>query len=272
MSILSYRFFRCIPRLRSITLSSRQSSTSSIDPAEINRFRQLSSAWWNETGEYAALHSLNQLRIPFIREQLLQSSSKTNDPIKPLKDFQLLDIGCGGGILTEPLARLGASVLGIDAVSENISTAEFHADPILKKDLNYKHVTLEELSENVEQIGKYDGIIASEVLEHINNVDGFIGNASKLLKPKGLCFITTLNQTMASYFLGIIAAEYVFRLVPPGTHSWNKFIRPFDLITLFDKNGFTVLLNNGMFYNPLTNRWSWSDNKSINYALCAIKN
>ncbi|CAF4461919.1 unnamed protein product, partial [Rotaria magnacalcarata] len=132
MSILFYRFFRCIPRLRSITLSSRQSSTSSIDPAEINRFRQLSSAWWNETGEYAALHSLNQLRIPFIREQLLQSSSKTNDPIKPLKDFQLLDIGCGGGILTEPLARLGASVLGIDAVSENISTAEFHADPILK--------------------------------------------------------------------------------------------------------------------------------------------
>jgi len=133
-------------------------------------------------------------------------------------------------------------------------------------------VTLEELCENIEHTEKYDAIIASEVIEHINDVDGFIGNIAKLLKPKGLCFITTLNQTIASYFLGILAAEYILRIVPQGTHTWNKFIPPSDLITLFEKNGFTVLLNNGMIYNPITNRWSWSENKSINYALCATKN
>ncbi|CAF3763227.1 unnamed protein product [Adineta steineri] len=274
MSILYRPFIRHIPRFRPITiLSSRQISIkSSVDPDEINRFRQLSSSWWNETGEYAALHSLNQLRVPFIREQLLQPTIKIKDSLKPLKNLQLLDIGCGGGILTEPLARLGASILGIDAVSENISTAQYHADPSLKENLNYKHVTLEELCENVEYIEKYDAIIASEVIEHINDVDSFIGNIGRLLKPKGLCFITTLNQTMASYLLGVIAAEYVFRIVPVGTHTWNKFIRPTDLITLFEKNSFSVVLNNGMIYNPITNRWSWSENKAINYALCAVKN
>ncbi|CAF0765488.1 unnamed protein product [Rotaria sordida] len=273
MSILYRHFIRLIPQFRSITLLSRQLSIkSSVDPGEINRFRQLSSSWWNETGAYTALHSLNQLRIPFIREQLVQSSSKIKDILKPLKDLQLLDIGCGGGILTEPLARLGASILGIDAVSENIYTAEYHADPSLKENLNYKHVTLEELCENVEQIEKYDAVIASEVIEHINDVDTFIANISKLLKPKGLCFITTLNQTMASYFLGIIAAEYILRMVPPGTHTWNKFVRPSDLITLFEKNDFNVVLNNGMFYNPIINRWSWSESQAINYALCAAKN
>jgi len=274
MSISSRHFFRFIRQFRAVALSTRQFSVqSSVDPEEINRFRQLSSSWWNETGEYAALHSLNQLRIPFIREQLLQSSSsKINDPLKPLKGFQLLDIGCGGGILTEPLARLGASVLGIDAVSENISTAQYHAEPSLKENLNYQHVTLEELCENFEQIEKYDAIIASEVIEHINDVDSFIGNIGKLLKPKGYCFITTLNQTIASYVLGIIAAEYICRMIPVGTHTWNKFIRPIDLITLFQKNSFSVLLNTGMIYNPITNRWSWSENKAINYALSAVKN
>ncbi|CAF2518665.1 unnamed protein product [Rotaria sp. Silwood2] len=273
MSISYRHFIRLIPQFRSITLLSRQLSIkTSVDPGEINRFRQLSSSWWNETGAYAALHSLNQLRIPFIREQLFQSSSDIKDILKPLKNFQLLDIGCGGGILTEPLARLGASVLGIDAVSENISTAEYHADLSLKENLKYKHVTLEELCEDIEQIEKYDAIIASEVIEHINDVDSFIGNISKLLKSKGLCFITTLNQTVASYCLGIIAAEYILQIVPPGTHTWNKFIRPSDLITIFEKNGFTVVLNTGMFYNPITNRWSWSENQAINYALCAAKN
>ncbi|UJR32284.1 hypothetical protein I4U23_019749 [Adineta vaga] len=273
MSSLYRSSFSMISRFRTITFLSRQLSVrSSVDPDEINRFRQLSSSWWNETGEYAALHSLNQLRIPFIREQLLQSSTKTNDSRKPLNGLQLLDIGCGGGILSEPLARLGASVLGIDAVSENISTAQYHTEPALKHNLNYKHVTLEELCENVEHIEKYDAIIASEVIEHINDVDSFIGNIGKLLKPKGLCFITTLNQTMASYLFGIIAAEYILRIVPAGTHSWNKFIRPSDLLVLFEKNGFSVLLNNGMLYNPITNRWSWSTNKAINYAVCAAKN
>ncbi|CAF3451334.1 unnamed protein product [Rotaria sp. Silwood1] len=183
MSISYRHFIRFIPQFRSITLLSRQLSIkTSVDQGEINRFRQLSSSWWNDTGEYAALHSLNQLRIPFIREQLVQSSSEIKDILKPLKGIQLLDIGCGGGILTEPLARLGASVLGIDAVSENISTAEYHMDPSLKDNLKYKHVTLEELCEDVEQIEKYDAIVASEVIEHINDVDSFIGNISRLLK------------------------------------------------------------------------------------------
>jgi polyprenyldihydroxybenzoate methyltransferase/3-demethylubiquinol 3-O-methyltransferase len=133
-------------------------------------------------------------------------------------------------------------------------------------------VTLEALCENVDYIEKYDAIIASEVLEHINDVDSFIGNISKLLKPKGHCFVTTLNQTIVSYVFGILAAEYILRIVPPGTHTWNKFIRPIDLITLFEKNGFSVLINNGMMYNPITNRWSWSKNQAINYALCAVKN
>jgi len=265
---------RILVRQKSFATLIRPLSTrSSVDPDEINRFRQLSTAWWNETGEYAALHSLNQLRVPFIREQIIQSDpTKTiTNVVKPLTGFRLLDIGCGGGILAEPLARLGASVLGIDAVKENISTAQFHADPSLQSNLNYQHVTLEELCENIEHREQYDGVIASEVVEHVNDVDGFIGNIHKLLKPRGLCFITTLNQTIPSYLLGILLAEYVFRIVPAGTHSWNKFIRPSDLMVLLEKNRFSVLLNNGMFYNPINNRWSWSTNQSINYAICAEK-
>ncbi|XP_005109684.1 ubiquinone biosynthesis O-methyltransferase, mitochondrial [Aplysia californica] len=250
----------------------RPKAQSTIDEQEISHFSALSSLWWDEGGEFEALHSLNELRIPLIRDAMM--SQKTIDQYradKPLEGFWVLDVGSGGGILSEPLARLGASVIGVEASEENIKIAQAHLlhDPAIRDNIKYIHTTVEDIAET--QAGKFDAVVASEVLEHVADANMFVSSACKLVRPGGSVFFTTLNKTAVSYALGIVVAEQMLKLVSPGTHDWDKFIAPLDLQYMLEKNNFSTRLVHGMWYNPFSKRWSWSKDTSINYALHAVR-
>ncbi|XP_022082569.1 ubiquinone biosynthesis O-methyltransferase, mitochondrial-like isoform X2 [Acanthaster planci] len=201
-----------------------------VDEEEVAKFRSLVQSWWDVNGEFQALHSLNDLRVPLIRDGLVKRNGcQSLLSSQPLADTFILDVGCGGGILSEPLARLGATVIGIDAASENIQVAREHAshDRLLWKRINYICATAEELlSTNGEA---FDAVIASEVLEHVSNVEGLVATCSQLTKPAGSIFFTTINKTWLSFALAIVGAEDIAGVVPSGTHDWNKFIPPQDL-------------------------------------------
>ncbi|XP_035527813.1 ubiquinone biosynthesis O-methyltransferase, mitochondrial [Morone saxatilis] len=258
-------------------LTSARSASTTVDPDEVRRFQSLAGKWWDEQGEFAALHAMNDLRVPFIRDNLLNVHN-TRHPGKPLAGLRILDVGCGGGLLTEPLGRLGASVLGIDPVEDSIGTAQLHSsyDPDLR-DVCYRACTLEELSaeegggEGEPGAGKFDAVVASEVVEHLADLETFAFCCSLVVKPGGSLFITTINKTNLSYALGIVAAEQLLRIVPSGTHDWEKFISPVDLERLLESNGFSVQSVQGMLYNPVSGAWSWTNSTAINYALHAVK-
>ncbi|CAJ1061955.1 ubiquinone biosynthesis O-methyltransferase%2C mitochondrial isoform X2 [Xyrichtys novacula] len=260
-------------------ISSRSASHTTVDPDEVRRFQSLSGKWWDEQGEFAALHAMNDLRVPFIRDNLL-SVHRARHPGRPLAGLTILDVGCGGGLLTEPLGRLGAEVLGIDPVEDSIGTARLHSsyDPDLRDRVSYKACSLEELSAEEEEgeseeleVSQYDAIVASEVVEHLADLETFAFCCSNVLKPGGSLFITTINKTNLSYALGIVVAEQLLRIVPSGTHDWEKFISPEELERLLESNGFSVQSVQGMLYNPLSGAWSWTNSTAINYALHAVK-
>ncbi|KAJ0000108.1 hypothetical protein NQD34_011950 [Periophthalmus magnuspinnatus] len=259
--------------------SARSVSHTTVDPNEVRRFQSLASKWWDEQGEFAALHAMNDLRVPFIRDNLL-NVHRGRPTAKPLAGLKILDVGCGGGLLTEPLGRLGASVLGIDPVEDSIGTAQLHSshDPDLCHRVNYRACSLEELTserpegaEAEEVVGQFDAVVASEVVEHLADLETFAHCCSLVIKPGGSLFITTLNKTNLSWLLGIVVAENVLRIVPQGTHDWEKFISPEELERLLESNGFSVQSVKGMLYNPVTGDWSWTDSTAINYALHAVK-
>ncbi|XP_075410861.1 ubiquinone biosynthesis O-methyltransferase, mitochondrial [Tenrec ecaudatus] len=245
-------------------------SQTTVDSSEMKTFRALAHKWWDEQGPYAPLHSMNDLRVPFIRDSLLKTVTE-HQPGNPLCGMKILDIGCGGGLLTEPLGRLGASVTGIDPVEENIQTAQHHKsfDPILTKRIQYKACSLEEIME--ENIETFDAIVASEVVEHVVDLETFIQCCCRVLKPGGSLFITTINKTQLSYALGIVFAEQIAGLVPKGTHTWEKFISPEKLESILESNGLSVHSVAGMVYNPFSGYWHWSQITSLNYAAHAVK-
>nr|XP_009941693.1 PREDICTED: hexaprenyldihydroxybenzoate methyltransferase, mitochondrial [Opisthocomus hoazin] len=245
-------------------------SRSSVDSKEMKKFQLLAHKWWDEEGEYSALHSMNDIRVPFIRDTLLNRSGSYH-PGNPLSGVKILDVGCGGGLLSEPLGRLGALVTGIDPLEDNIRTADQHKsfDPILAKRIQYKSSSLEEIVE--ESVETFDVIVASEVVEHVADLEVFIKCCSQVLKPEGSLFITTINKTQLSYVLGIVVAEKIMGIVPEGTHEWEKFVSPEELERLLESNGFSVETVNGMLYNPLSGSWSWVESRSINYAMHAVK-
>ncbi|KAM9382615.1 ubiquinone biosynthesis O-methyltransferase, mitochondrial [Phaethornis superciliosus] len=245
-------------------------SHSSVDSKEMKKFQLLAHKWWDEEGEYSALHSMNDIRVPFIRDTLLNMRSNYHIG-NPLSGVKILDVGCGGGLLSEPLGRLGASVTGIDPLEDNIRTADQHKsfDPVLAKRIQYKSSSLEEIVE--ECMETFDVIVASEVVEHVADLEMFIKCCSQVLKPEGSLFITTINKTQLSYVLGILVAEKLIGIVPEGTHEWEKFVPPEKLESLLESNGFSVKTVNGMLYNPLSGSWSWMESTSINYALHAVK-
>ena len=237
-----------------------------INKQEIAKFSKIATEWWNPEGKFKPLHKFNPIRIKYIKDNIIKNF-KLNSTIKPLKKINILDIGCGGGLLTEPMCRLGANVVGIDASQKNIDIAKFHAKKNGLK-INYLCVTPEDLKIKK----KFDVILNMEIVEHVENVNFFLKKSSELLKKNGLMFIATLNKTLKSYAFAIIGAEYVLRWLPIGTHDWDKFVKPEDLIKINKENNLKLEKLDGMKFNLLTEQWSLSSDNSVNYITKFKKN
>jgi len=230
-----------------------------INKKEIDKFSKLADEWWDPEGKFKPLHNFNPVRLRYIKDTITKKFGIKSEKL-PLKDIKILDIGCGGGLLSEPLSRLGATVTGIDASDRNIKIAKMHLEKS-KLDIDYycsspdKFVAKE----------KFDVVLNMEIVEHVDNVDFFLLKSSELLKKNGLMFIATLNKTLKSYFFAIIGAEYILKWLPIGTHDWNKFLKPEDLISICKNN--SLNLNNliGVKFNILKNEWTVSEDSSINY-------
>ncbi len=237
-----------------------------INKQEIAKFSKIATEWWNPEGKFKPLHKFNPIRIKYIKDNIIKNF-KLNSTIKPLKKINILDIGCGGGLLTEPMCRLGANVVGIDASQKNIDIAKFHAKKNGLK-INYLCATPEDLKIKK----KFDVILNMEIIEHVENVNFFLKKSSELLKKNGLMFIATLNKTLKSYAFAIIGAEYVLRWLPIGTHDWDKFVKPEDLIKINKENNLKLEKLDGMKFNLLTEQWSLSSDNSVNYITKFKKN
>ncbi len=238
----------------------------SINKKEIEKFSKIAEEWWNPDGKFKPLHNFNPIRIKYIKENIIKDF-KIKPSEKPLKKFNLLDIGCGGGLLSEPMCRLGANVVGIDASSKNIEVAKFHAKKNKLK-INYKVASPEKLKTNI----KFDIILNMEIVEHVENIDFFIKESAKLLKKNGIMFVATLNKTLKSYAFAIIGAEYILKWLPIGTHDWEKFVKPNDLIKISEKNGLSIKKLDGMKFNILDDSWKISNDTSVNYIVKFKKN
>ena len=231
----------------------------SINKKEIEKFSKIAEEWWNPNGKFKPLHNFNPIRIKYIKENIIKDF-KVKPSEKPLNKINLLDIGCGGGLLSEPMCRLGANVVGIDASKKNIEVAKFHAKKNKLK-INYKVTSPEKLKTKI----KFDVILNMEIVEHVENIDFFIKESAKLLKKNGIMFVATLNKTLKSYAFAIIGAEYILKWLPIGTHDWEKFIHPNDLIKISEKNGLSLKKLDGMKFNILDNSWKVSSDTSVNY-------
>jgi len=238
----------------------------SINEKEIEKFSKIAEEWWNPNGKFKPLHNFNPIRIKYIKDNIIKDFNIKNSD-KPFKNIKILDIGCGGGLLSEPMCRLGASVVGIDASKKNIDVAKFHAKKNKLK-IDYKIASPEKLKTKV----KFDVILNMEIVEHVEDINFFIKESSKLLKKNGVMFIATLNKTLKSYAFAIIGAEYILKWLPIGTHDWEKFIKPVDLINIAKKNNLILRELDGMEFNILDNSWKVSNNTSINYITKFIKN
>ena len=238
----------------------------SINKKEIEKFSKIAQEWWNPNGKFKPLHNFNPIRIKYIRENIVKDFNIKSSN-KPFKNIKILDIGCGGGLLSEPMCRLGASVVGIDASKKNIEVAKFHAKKNKLK-IDYKVASPEMLKTKL----KFDVILNMEIVEHVEDVNFFIKESSKLLKKNGVMFVATLNKTLKSYAFAIIGAEYILKWLPIGTHDWEKFVKPNDLINILKKNNLTFKKLDGMKFNIFDNSWKVSGDTSINYIVKFIKN
>ena len=237
-----------------------------LDKKEIEKFSKIAEEWWNPTGKFKPLHKFNPIRIKYIKDNLVNDFNLKNKK-KPLQGLKILDIGCGGGLLSEPLARLGAKVTGIDPIKRNIEIAKHH---LKKSKLNVKYYNFS--PEKFKSNNKYDVILNMEIVEHVENVDLFIKESSKFLKKSGTMFIATLNQTLKSYLFAIVGAEYILKWLPIGTHDWQKFIKPDDLIRICKKNSLNLKNIDGISFNPIIDKWKISNDRSVNYIAKFKKN
>lgn len=241
----------------------------SVDPAEQQKFSQFAQSWWDPNGPMKPLHQLNPVRLDYIKQQYqrhLVLEKKSDDPFTPLQGLQLLDVGCGAGLVSEGLSRMGAAVSAIDATEKMIEAAKHHlqASPA-PLTINYRHATVSQL---VEEGKSFDAITALEVIEHVDDPSGFLVDLAKLVRPGGMLILSTLNKTARSYLLGIIAAEYVLRLLPRGTHEWQRFVKPAQMVASLQAEGFEAVDLTGIRYNPFAGSFTLTPHDvAVNYII-----
>ena len=244
---------------------SKQATT--IDDAEVARFSAIAAEWWSPTGKFRPLHKFNPVRLAYIKEQVCQHFNIDPSKPKPFKGLRILDIGCGGGLLCEPMSRLGAEIVGADASETNIEVAKIHAEQT-GVTIDYRATTSEALAADGEQ---FDIILNMEVVEHVADVDLFMASCCEMVKPGGLMFMATINRTAKARMLAIFMAEKVLRWLPVGTHEFEKLVKPEELEEAFAKGGMSLLDESGVTYNPVLDRWSKSKDMDVNYMMLATK-
>ena len=238
-----------------------------VDKIEIEKFSKLAKDWWNPNGKFKPLHLFNPARISFIKDKLISHFTLNPNGEKPLEKLKILDIGCGGGLLCEPLNRLGATITGIDASNDNIEVAKLHS-----KEMNLNIKYIHTAPENLDlKNNTYDALLCMEVVEHLKDVNLFIENCSKLIKKNGIMFVATINKNLKSYIFAILGAEYVLRWLPIGTHDWDKFLTPQDLEIAASKNNFLADEIVGMKFNLFSKKWFKSNDASVNYISTFLK-
>ena len=238
----------------------------SVNKKEIEKFSKMASEWWDPNGKFKPLHKFNPIRIKYIKENII-NDFKLKNKTKPLKKINILDIGCGGGLLSEPMCRLGANVTGVDASNRNIKIAKLHAKKN-KLNINYLCSSPEKLKVNK----KFDVILNMEIVEHVEDIEFFFKSCTKLLKKNGLMFVATINKTLKSYIFAIVGAEYILKWLPIGTHEWEKFVKPEDLKKILKNNNLVLNRLDGMHFNLIKNEWNISKDTSVNYITKFIKN
>ena len=237
-----------------------------INKKEIEKFSKIADEWWDPNGKFKPLHKFNPIRIQYIKENIIKNFNlpKNNEP---LSGINILDIGCGGGLLSEPMSRLGASVTGIDASEKNIQIAKLHSK---KNKLKINYICSSPERINVKK--KFDVILNMEIVEHVEDIELFLKSSSNLLKKNGLMFIATINKTLKSYIFAIVGAEYILRWLPIGTHEWEKFVKPEDLKKILYKNNLSLSKLDGMNFDIIKDQWKISNDLSINYIAKFLKN
>ena len=241
-------------------------SVNTINKEEIEKFNKIAEEWWNPNGKFKPLHKFNPIRIKYIRDSIIQYFNIKSKNI-PLKNINILDIGCGGGLISVPMKRLGANVVGIDASLKNIKVAKIYSK---KNNLQIKYICSS--PEKLKIKKKFDVLLMLEIVEHVNDINLFIKQSSKFLKKNGLMFVATLNKTLKSYVFAIIGAEYILNWLPIGTHDWEKFMKPNELINIAKNSKLNLIDLNGIKFNPLNDKWSLSNDKSVNYIANFKKN
>ena len=243
------------------------SRTNTIDPHEVDKFEAMAAEWWDTDGKFKPLHMLNPTRLDYIVDQIAAEFARDITTDKPFKGLKILDIGCGGGLLSEPMARLGADVVGADAAERNIPVAQIHAQQS-GLEIDYRHTSAEKITESGDT---FDVILNMEVIEHVADPLGFLTACRQLLKPNGLMICSTINRNPKSYLMAIIGAEHIMRWLPKGTHDWSKFITPDELFDLIKNSGLNPVDRKGFVFNPL--KWDWSisnSDLSVNYVTASI--
>jgi 2-polyprenyl-6-hydroxyphenyl methylase/3-demethylubiquinone-9 3-methyltransferase len=240
-------------------------ASASVDPAEVARFEAIAAEWWDAKGKFAPLHRFNPTRLSFLKDSLVRHFDRDPRTARPLDGLTILDVGCGGGLVAEPMARLGATVTAIDAGAATIAAAKSHART-MGVPIDYRVATVEELEA---EGARFDAVLALEVIEHVAAPEIFLATCARMLKPHGAVAVATLNRTARSFLLAIVGAEYVLRWLPPGTHDWTRFVRPSELDGMLATAGLGVIARTGITYNPLRDRWSLSADTGVNYMVLA---
>jgi len=238
-----------------------------LDADEVDRFARLASEWWDTRGKFRALHRIGPARLTFLRDEMLRHFARAPSGMRPLEGLGILDVGCGGGLISEPLARLGARVTGVDPAVENIEAARRHAAGA-GLDIDYRAGRVEELAAEGRE---FDAVVCLEVVEHVPDPAAFLATCATLVRPGGLMLLSTLNRTLKAYLLAIIGGEYVLRWLPVGTHQWDRFVTPEELARHLRAAGLAAPAVKGLVYNPLSDVWSVGGDTDVNYLASAAK-